>query len=79
MRILDVDSDRAISNVCIYLTPSEATEMLGNLERLIGSPVTHHVHLNDQDYEREVTVAVYTGDNLNEFDERSRRLITEGK
>jgi len=31
MRILDVDSDRAITNVCIYLTPSEAKEMLETL------------------------------------------------
>ena len=77
MRILDVDSDRAMANISIYLTPSEAKEMLGYLEQLVSHPEGHHIHLNDQEYEHEITVAVYTADNLGEFDERSRRLIAE--
>ena len=28
---------------------------------------------------REITVAIYTNDNINEFDERSKKLILEGK
>jgi hypothetical protein len=78
MRILDIDSNRALTNVCIYLTPSEAKEMLGYLEQLVNEPDSQHIHQNDRDYEREITVAVYTDDNLNQFDERSRRLISQG-
>lgn len=79
MRILDSETNRAISNISVFLTPREAREMIGYLEQLLEDPHMHHTHLNDEDYEREITLAVYTDKNLNEFDERSRNLIVEGR
>ena len=78
MRLLDVDTDRAISNICVYLTPAEAKEMLGSLEELVGSPETHHFHLDDAEYKHEISIAVYSDQNMSQFDERSKRLIVDG-
>jgi len=49
--------------------------MLGYLEQLLAEPDQHHAHLDDEDFTREVTLAVYTDQNLSEFDARSRDLI----
>ncbi len=57
----------------------EARELIGYLEGLLNHPEHHHTHLNDSDYQREITVALYTGDNLPAFDERSKRLLIEDK
>ena len=81
MRMLNVDTDEPVQNACIYLTPSEAQQMLGVLEDIVrsaGNEQMKHAHLNDEDYQREVTITVYTEKNLQQFDERSRRLIAEG-
>ncbi len=79
MRILDLASDKSLENICIYLTPFEAKQMLGYLEDLLGGRIQHHAHLNDENYEREITLSIYQEDTLNEFDERSKKLIIEGR
>ena len=78
MRLLDVDTGKPLRDVCVYLTPLEARQMLGYLKGLVNGRVEHHAHVNDDSYEREVTIAVYTERNLDQFDERSRKLILEG-
>jgi len=78
MRILDNQTSRALEDICLYLTPSEAKEMMHYLENLLANRDEHHAHINDSSYQREVTLAIYTEDNLNQFDERSRKLIIEG-
>ncbi len=81
MRILDVDTDRVLDTICLYLTPQEAERMLGALQDLmedLPDGNLHHVHLNDADYQREITVTVYTEENMHQFDQRSRKLIREG-
>jgi hypothetical protein len=79
MRILDVSTDNKLQNICVYLTPAEAKQMLGYLEDLIAGKIEHHAHLNDDSFDHEITLAIYTMDNLDEFDERSKRLILEEK
>lgn len=79
MRILDNETNRAISNISVFLTPEEAREMIGYLEQLLEDPQLHHAHLNDEKYEREITLAVYSEKNMNEFDDRSRKLILEDR
>ena len=76
MRILDNETGKPLVDIGLYLTPSEAREMSHALDHLLTKPEDHHIHLNDEGYQREVTLAVYTEGNLNEFDEQSRRLIT---
>jgi len=35
----------------------------------------NHVHVNDEEFEHEITVSIYTQDNVKYFDKRSQRLI----
>jgi len=75
MRILDEANDRSMKRVSLYLTPEEARSLLLQLEKLLATPKIHHIHSTDEGLQREITVAVYTRLNLQEFDERSRKLI----
>jgi len=90
---LDPSLYRALSSVTLYLTPDEASHLAASLEALVDDPVeSHHLHLTESDdigvnadgvtigrVVREVTVAVYVDENLNQFDVRSRRLIETGE
>ena len=86
MRILDDASGRALQSITIYLTPAEAVALAGYCEQLAEDPVgLHHSHLTEwvmeqrEDADREITIAVYVDENLDQFDERSRRLIESGE
>jgi hypothetical protein len=75
MRILNEVTDQPIKRVALYLTIDEAKSLLTQLDGLISKPKRHHIHVEDASNEREITVAIYSGSNLSQFDERSRRLI----
>lgn len=78
MRIYNIDSDKKINKVILYLTDEEAQEMKDSLELLINNNAKHHhEHIPDRsdDFKREITVCIYKEDNLSSFDERSRKLI----
>lgn len=74
MKILNTDTNSPTKNISIYLTSAEALQMLGYLEQLVAEP-NEHYHLNDESFEREITLVVYNPDNLSGFDTRSKRLI----
>ena len=78
MRILNSELNTPIDNVGIYLTRDEAKQLRDYLEQLLEEPELHHIHVNDENYEYEITVSVYDQNNLESFDERSRKLIQEG-
>jgi len=78
MRIYNVDTDKKVNKVILYLTPGEAQEMKDSLELIMNNNEKHHhEHIPDResDFKREITVCVYREDNLSTFDERSRKLI----
>ena len=75
MRILDNANVRPIKQITLYLTMDEAKSLYNQLDKLISKPKIHHIHVEDESFEREITVAIYTDSNISEFDERSRRLI----
>ena len=75
MRILDVTHERPLKQVGIYLTTEEAKSLCKQLSDLISKPKRHHVHIEDDSFTREITIAIYTPSNLSQFDELSRRLI----
>lgn len=79
MRLLNDSTGEALTSVTVYLTPAEARELLGSLEQLLATPKDHHHHVNDQEYEHELTVTIYWDDNIDTFDERSRRLILDNE
>ena len=77
MRIYDPDSQRTLKNVMLFLTPEEAADLGFSATDLSKHSEKHHHHVNDAECSKEITVAVYTDDNLKSFDEESRRVIQE--
>jgi hypothetical protein len=80
LRILDVENDKALNDVTLYLTISEAKELLGDLQDLINKfGRNEHAHINDTEFNHELTLVLYDEQNLVGFDERSKKLIKEDK
>ena len=78
MKILNRDIDKSVKNLLILLTPEEAIELRDGLEHLISENISqNHVHFNDFDFKREITVAIYNRDNDHLFDNRTKQLISE--
>ena len=76
MRILNQDDDNPIKNVLLLLTIEEATELRDDLERLISEKTPNdHSHINDLEYEHELSVSVYNSKNVNGFHDRVKKLI----
>lgn len=77
MRILNEDSNKSMKNALLLLTVQEASELRDDLERLISQKIFNdHSHINDSDYEHELTIALYNPDNIEEFNERTKNLIS---
>lgn len=80
MRILNQNTDKSLQDILLLLTKSEALELRDELERLLSSnQKDNHGHINDIEYQREITVAIYDDSNKNGFDDRTKRLIIEDK
>jgi hypothetical protein len=81
MRIYDEDDDKALENVSLFLTVEEAKEMIDTLEGLIlqAKNTATHAHLNDGDYEHEITVTIYDENKLDGLHERIKKLIIENR
>ncbi len=77
MIIYNVDTDKKVNKIILYLTSDEAQEMKGSLELIIkNNEKHHHEHIPDrEDFKREITICIYKEDNLSSFDERSKKLI----
>ncbi|MCH1430188.1 MAG: hypothetical protein L7U87_05430, partial [Chlamydiales bacterium] len=71
MRILDDDSDRKLDTISIFLTKTEAEQMIGYLSDLIedleGSTFPPHSHFSSEDYQKEITLSVYNPEGLKGF------------
>lgn len=75
MKIYDPESKRVLSDVTLFLTPEEAAQVAASVQALADDPSQHHTHVNDADYQVEITVAVYTPETMDQFDDESRRVI----
>jgi hypothetical protein len=74
MRIRDESTGRTLTSILIMLTPDEAHELTSKLRGL--DPATgDHIHVSDEDFTREITIAVYTPENLRFFNKRVRQLL----
>lgn len=77
MRILNEDSNKSMKNALLLLTVQEASELMGDLERLISQKIFNdHSHINDSNYEHELTIALYNPENIEEFNDRTKKLIS---
>jgi len=77
MRILDEQTSKALQQVIIFLTLSEARELNDKLESLLSDNGVHHEHVSSEDFQKEITLTIYENRPIESFDERSRRLILE--
>ena len=83
MRILHRDTNQVFDDMEIFLTMEEANELIAHLSGLIEQPEYGHVHVFGDEKDgvlyKELTIAIYTEDNLDEFDDQSQKLILEDK
>ncbi|MDL2225932.1 hypothetical protein LJC20_07075 [Eubacteriales bacterium OttesenSCG-928-M02] len=80
MRILNEDNNSAIKNLTILLEYHEATELFDSLSAMIKDCQKHeHEHINDKEYEHEITIAIYDENNISTFNPRMVQLIKEDK
>jgi hypothetical protein len=82
MRIFHRDTDQTFKDIELFLTKEEAEDMIDGLQALLKNPDFHHIHLDrisEKDNFKQITIAVYYGDNIHTFDLRSRKLILEDK
>lgn len=78
MRILNLDTDKSVNEIILFLTPSEASELVAALQVILKKP-SDHVHVSNEDFTKEVTVCIYDPKKLDHFDERSRKIILTGE
>jgi hypothetical protein len=80
MRMLDDEKNVAVDNLILYLKKSEAIELFDALETLLeAEDYDSHIHVSEDSYQREVTVLLYDENNIHKLNERSKKLILEGK
>ena len=79
MRILDEISDKSLSNVTLYLTFLEASELRDSLEEILKKPLNNHTHVSSENFQKEITVCIYDTNNLVGFNQRSIDLIINDK
>ena len=75
MRILDEISDKSLENIILYLTSSEASELRDSLDQLLKKPLNNHIHISNENFQKEITVCIYDMNNLKGFNDRSIDLI----
>ena len=74
MILINAKTQEPLTDVLILLTPSEAKELLDKLENLT-SEAGEHIHINNDEFSKELTVAVYTRDNARYFAKEITKLI----
>lgn len=74
MRILDETNNKTIDSVLIMLTKNEAKEFLLKISSL-NPKEGDHVHINDLSAKREITILIYTSENLKFYSPEIQGII----
>lgn len=80
MRIHDLDHDRSLNMVSLFLTTAEASELRDSLETLLQDNAGAHSHVSSSDYAKDLTIVLYDPASTigqNTFSDRVKRLIAE--
>jgi len=77
MRILDEMCDSSIDHATLLLTRSEALELVDSLESLLAKGQGQPTDVPSEDYQKQLTVAVYDPSRVNGFNRRHQKLIRE--
>ena len=68
MRILDQDHDKSVDQVILLLTRTEAQQALSYIQFLLDSDrKEEHIHLSNEDYQKDITIAIYVYPSHNYF------------
>jgi hypothetical protein len=68
VRMLDVEADRSVYQLQLYLTPGEARELRTALDELLVNPETNeHRHLFAEDSGREISFSLVTPTKLRDL------------
>jgi len=79
MRMLDETRDRSLSRITLLLTQAEAEELRDSLESVLRGGIGQHEHTPSEDFEKEITIALYDDAAIDSFNDRCRRLIKEDR
>ena len=77
MRILDKENDQPLSQVEIYLTESEAAQLLADLHSLVNSRSVSSTRLPDKQFDHEIFLYKYSEAAPIGLTARQKRLITD--
>lgn len=81
MRMLDVEMQRSLRNVGLYLAVQEAEELRDELDKLLEDPdANEHFHVCDRESSREISCSIITSaklKNSQHYTEAERQLFLE--
>jgi len=77
VRILDEMRDNSVGRALLLLTRSEAQELLDSLQAILTGATKQHAHVPCEDYQKEITVALYEPGQTEGFNQRCQKLIRE--
>jgi hypothetical protein len=73
MRMLDIENERPIRNLQLYLTAEEAAKLKDQLTQLLKDPeANEHFHLMATDSKRELSCSIVTDKKLKDISRYSR-------
>ena len=77
MRIYDKKNKKSTTNLLLMLTQEEIIELIGALQSLNVN--RDHVHIDDEQFKRKITIGLYSPDNINHFNPDVIHLIETDK
>ena len=77
MRIHDIESDKTLSNIALYLTSSEAAELAGFLYDMIRKPNVKHTVVRDRELEHGLEVYLYNQYEYSGFNRRQKTVLED--
>ena len=69
------DNNEVLNEVVLCLTQDEAKELSASIAILANNPEMHHHHVCSEDHKTEITVSVYTNNNIKEFHPDFRKIL----
>ena len=85
MRMLDMNTDIAISSLLLMLTISEAKELRDSIDNILDNNQRgDHQHVDDNESNHQITIAIYDHDigspyYFDQYSKRTQKLILEDK
>jgi len=79
MVIFDETNNNELNNLTLLLKKDEVVQLIGYLnDLLLMDSKNEHYHINNDDYSKEITIALYSKDGeLDHFAEKYRKIIIQ--